>query len=229
MLDYNTNFKSAAQVASLYAPDLFRTSDHDSVLVGLQLTVPDTTPPVISWQGAIDDGDSFPFGSVPPAPTCTAVDAVDGPVTCGVTGYSTAVGTHTLTATATDAADNTAAATRSYTVTGYTLFGFYSPVQMGGALNKISAGSTTPLKFEVFIGSTELTSPSVVGSLTATEISCETLAPVAAPTTSGFKGVRYVDGRFSDSWKSPKRVTSCYRVTLTTVDGSSLSANFQLG
>ena len=37
VLDYNTNFKSAGQIVSLYAPDEFRTSDHDPVLVGLDL------------------------------------------------------------------------------------------------------------------------------------------------------------------------------------------------
>jgi len=35
VLDYNTNFKSAAQQASLYAADAFRSSDHDIVLVDL--------------------------------------------------------------------------------------------------------------------------------------------------------------------------------------------------
>ena len=35
VLDYNVEFKSAGQVASLYAPDQFRVSDHDPVLVGL--------------------------------------------------------------------------------------------------------------------------------------------------------------------------------------------------
>jgi predicted extracellular nuclease len=39
VLDFNTNFKSPAQLASLYAPDQFRTSDHDPVLVGLDLGV----------------------------------------------------------------------------------------------------------------------------------------------------------------------------------------------
>jgi predicted extracellular nuclease len=39
VLDYNTNFKSADQVASLYAPDPYRASDHDPVLVGLNLNV----------------------------------------------------------------------------------------------------------------------------------------------------------------------------------------------
>jgi uncharacterized protein len=37
VLDYNTNFKSAGQVATLFAPDEFRTSDHDPILVGLDL------------------------------------------------------------------------------------------------------------------------------------------------------------------------------------------------
>jgi predicted extracellular nuclease len=37
VLDYNTDFKSAGQIASLYAPDQFRVSDHDPVLVGLCL------------------------------------------------------------------------------------------------------------------------------------------------------------------------------------------------
>jgi predicted extracellular nuclease len=37
VLDYNTNFKSPGQIESLYAPDEFRASDHDPVVVGLGL------------------------------------------------------------------------------------------------------------------------------------------------------------------------------------------------
>ncbi len=46
VLDYNTDFKSAGQVESLYAPDEFRNSDHDPVIVGLDLTprVPQLRP-----------------------------------------------------------------------------------------------------------------------------------------------------------------------------------------
>jgi hypothetical protein len=36
-LDYNTEFKSPAQVQSLFAPDPFRASDHDPVIIDLQL------------------------------------------------------------------------------------------------------------------------------------------------------------------------------------------------
>jgi uncharacterized protein len=37
VLDYNTEFKSAGQITNLYASDAFRSSDHDPVLVGLDL------------------------------------------------------------------------------------------------------------------------------------------------------------------------------------------------
>ncbi|MGB0114415.1 MAG: ExeM/NucH family extracellular endonuclease [Ilumatobacteraceae bacterium] len=37
VLDYNTNFKTPAQIVDLYAPDRFRTSDHDPALVGIAL------------------------------------------------------------------------------------------------------------------------------------------------------------------------------------------------
>lgn len=42
VLDYNDDFKSPGQIISLYAPDQFRVSDHDPVIVGLNLNVPPT-------------------------------------------------------------------------------------------------------------------------------------------------------------------------------------------
>ncbi|MFN4144784.1 MAG: hypothetical protein ACK4GN_03090, partial [Runella sp.] len=42
VLDYNTEFKSAAQITSLYNADAFRSSDHDAVIVGLNLLTPCT-------------------------------------------------------------------------------------------------------------------------------------------------------------------------------------------
>ena len=43
VLDYNTEFKSAGQVVSLYNADAFRTSDHDPLLIGLNLTPVDAS------------------------------------------------------------------------------------------------------------------------------------------------------------------------------------------
>lgn len=40
VLDYNVNFKTANLIASLYAPDEFRNSDHDPVVVALALNAP---------------------------------------------------------------------------------------------------------------------------------------------------------------------------------------------
>ena len=39
-LDYNVNFKSANQVNTLFAPDAYRSSDHDPVVIGLNLAAP---------------------------------------------------------------------------------------------------------------------------------------------------------------------------------------------
>lgn len=55
VLDYNTNFKSAGQITDLFAPDEFRTSDHDPVLIGLNLTRP-KTPPALSAIATYDTG-----------------------------------------------------------------------------------------------------------------------------------------------------------------------------
>jgi hypothetical protein len=188
-----------------------------------------TDPTNIQFVGGPAAGQSYDFGSVPAAPTCTAEDAVSRLASCIVTGRSTAVGTHTLTATATDNAGRTATATRSYTVLAWTLAGFKSPVDMG-IINYAKGGSTVPLKFEVFSGSTELTSTNVVSAFTQ-KINCAAGAGDAIEEYStGNTELRYdtTGGQFIFNWKTPKAPGSCYRVTMTTQDGSSIYADFQL-
>ncbi|MDP9382177.1 MAG: HYR domain-containing protein, partial [Chloroflexota bacterium] len=121
----------------------------------------DTVAPTnIAFVGGPVAGQSYYYGDTPAAPTCTADGGTSGLKSCEVTGYSTAVGNHTLTATATDYAGNVSTATRSYSVLGWTLKGFYAPVDMSTATttvyNTVKNGSTVPLKFEVFKGETEL-------------------------------------------------------------------------
>lgn len=50
ILDYNLEYKDAAQDISYYAADAYRSSDHNPVLIGLNLGggAPDTTPPVFA-------------------------------------------------------------------------------------------------------------------------------------------------------------------------------------
>ena len=59
VLDYNTNFKSVDQQTSFYAADAYRSSDHNPVLIGLNLSggTADTTAPVL--QSARVDGNKL--------------------------------------------------------------------------------------------------------------------------------------------------------------------------
>ena len=196
------------------------------------ITVQDTTPPTITWVGGPANESSHYYGQVPAAPKCTADDAVSGNVLCTIGGYDPAVGPHTLTATATDNAGNSATETRSYTVLAWTLQGFYQPVDMNGVVNVVKGGSTVPLKFEAFAGPTELTSTSTVKSFVQTKVACDSAAVLdeVEVTTTGGTALRYdsVAGQFVQNWQTPKTAGVCYKVTMTTSDGSTLSANFKL-
>ncbi|MCB1771797.1 MAG: ExeM/NucH family extracellular endonuclease, partial [Candidatus Competibacteraceae bacterium] len=58
VLDYNTDFKSVGQIEALYAPDFYRTSDHDPVLVGLSLASPPAAVPGdVNQDGVVDRTD----------------------------------------------------------------------------------------------------------------------------------------------------------------------------
>jgi hypothetical protein len=196
----------------------------------------DLTTPELTWTSAIQDGDSYYFGSVPAEPTCSAADALSGPNGCVVSGYSTSVGGHTLTATAHDKAANVHSDTRGYNVLAWTLKGFYQPVDMGQVLNTVKGGSTVPLKFEVFAGPTELTDTSVVQSFTYALINCSAVDATASEdpietVTSGSTVLRYdsTGGQFIQNWQTPKNSAGkCYRVTLRTDDNSSIIAYFKM-
>ena len=196
------------------------TSSAAATTVKLDKTAPST--PVLS---TLTDGASYDFGSVPAEPTCTATDALSGDAGCVVTGYSAAVGSHTVTATAHDVAGNTSTASVSYTVLPYRFSGFYSPVDMGNVLNTVKAGSTVPLKFEVFTSTAELTGTSTIAQFSVREVSCASLGTALSDavevTTTGGTALRYdaTAGQFVQNWKTPAGAGRCYAVTVTTNDG----------
>jgi hypothetical protein len=201
-----------------------------------------TKPTNVQFVGEIGEGDSFYFGSVPNSPTCTAEDALSLLDSCTVSGHTTTVGTHTLIATATDNAGNSETANRVYTVLPWSVSGYYTPIDMGGLSietvmwNTAKAGSTVPLKFEIFagpLGINELTDVSFVDMsakkaqcASGTEDTIETLA--AAGSTS----LRYdwSGGQFIYNWKTPTpaQYPACYAVTAMTDDGSSITAYVKL-
>ena len=194
----------------------------------------DKTPPTVSLVGGPANGGAYSFGFIPSAPTCSASDALSGlDGSCSVSGYSTAIGTHTVTASATDKAGNSASASTTYTVRAWSLKGFYAPVDMNGVYNVVRSGHPVQLKFEVFAGPKELSDTSVVQSFTPALVACpagsgDVLGGGASAT--GGTALRYdtAAGHFIQTWQTPRQAGACYLVTVMTRDGSSLVAFFRL-
>lgn len=190
----------------------------------------DKTAPKAEFSSAVTSGY---YGSTATKPTCIASDGgsgLDG--SCTVYGYSTSVGKHKLTATATDLAGNKTTITQEYEVLAWAINGFYQPIDMDGVFNTVKGGSTVPAKFEVFAGDREITDASLM-AFTAFKITCsagvvtdeiETLA------TAGSTILRYdaIGGQFVYNWKTPTGAGTCYKLVMTAKDGSSISANFKL-
>jgi hypothetical protein len=196
----------------------------------------DKTAPGVSLVGGPAEGASYYFCSVPAEPTCSASDDLSGlDGSCGVSGYSAAVGPHTVTATATDIAGNTSTASAAYTVLAWNLTGFYAPVSMeAGVFNTVKSGSTVPLKFEIFAAE-ELTSVAAVKSFVQAVISCPSASSITEDAvdviSTGGTVLRYdaTDGQFIQNWQTPKNKAGiCYRVTMTAQDGSTITAFFKL-
>ncbi|HEY0930855.1 MAG TPA: ExeM/NucH family extracellular endonuclease [Gemmatimonas sp.] len=133
ILDYNTDYKSAAQIASLTDGSAFRSSDHDPVLIGLTLTSPvvndpslTVTPPA-SWTAGVSASLGVKFSSTKGAPYTVRINWGDStPNTQFVSTvaptapllrphtYATA-GSHTVTVSVTDRSG--ASTTQTLTIT----------------------------------------------------------------------------------------------------------------
>jgi hypothetical protein len=201
----------------------------------------DTTAPTslaFTWPvgTSISDGQQFDFGDSVPTPTvCTADYGVSGPGGCTVdpsgatNGNGTSSGDFTLKATATDKATNQATLSLTYHVLSWKITGFYQPV---GTWNQIKGGATVPMKFNVYkaVAGTEITDPAQIASYGASSITCPASATTSTDTslTTGGTSLRYdsTAGQFIFNWQSPKGSGLCYKVTVTTKSGSSVTANF---
>ncbi len=191
-----------------------------------------TAPTDVTFQGGPDGGARYFPSTVPVAPTCTASDATSGLASCQVTGYSSDLGSHTLTATATDNAGNVSTTTSSYIVRVLTVNGFFSPVDMSGVVNTVKGGSTVPLKFRIFDLDDELTGVEAVKSITMTTMTCNPSAETDAveqTLNTGSTVLRYdsLGGQFIQNWKTPTKV-GCYKVKMTTQGDSTIAALFKV-
>lgn len=133
VLDYNREFKSAGQLTSLYAPDAFRSSDHDPLLIGLNLTA--QTPIVVT----------NPTTTLTPASASANVNlgsSVTGTFTTSSTDITTLNVATTLTKT-----DGAAAGTNP-TVTAPTTTAPNGPFDV----TVTAAADTTPGAYRVTVG-----------------------------------------------------------------------------
>ncbi len=98
-------------------------------------------------------------------------------------------------------------------------------------VNVVKGGATVPLRFDVFAGQREITDVAAVEDFTVRSLSCLWLSSGTQDsvefTTSGNSQLRYDGEQFAQNWKTPKGADRCYVVTVTTIDGSSLSALFR--
>jgi hypothetical protein len=150
---------------------------------------------------------------------------------------NTAVGTATASATYPGDANHLAGeGSATFAITAWTLKGFYQPVDMSTpsttVWNTVKNGSTVPFKFELFSGSSELTSTTAVKSFTVLQVNCTSSGTIddIELTTTGGTSLRYdaTAGQFVQNWQTPRAIGSCYKVTMTAQDGSMLSAWFKL-
>jgi hypothetical protein len=123
--------------------------------------------------------------------------------------------------------------TTTANIGAWTFAGFFAPVDMnaGGMVwNTVKGGSTVPLKFQIFAGSTERIDIGAVKSFNTTSISCGTPGTEDAVefTTTGGTELRYSGGNFIQNWQTPKTPGACLRTTMTALDGSKLEAYFKL-
>jgi hypothetical protein len=98
--------------------------------------------------------------------------------------------------------------------------------------NTVRAGSTVPLKFECFDGATELTDPAlIIQPLTAQVVACTAGAEDAVEelAATGGTSLRYdtAAGQFIYNWQTPGTSGGCYRVSVQSKGGGSLSAYFR--
>jgi uncharacterized delta-60 repeat protein len=128
-----------------------------------------------------------------------------------------------------DRCPTTAAATADGCPFAFT--GFFAPIDNGGVLNMLKAGSAVPVKFS--LGGNKGLAILASGSPSSQKIVCDTSAPtdqVEETSTAGSSSLSYdaTSDRYNYVWKTDKAwADSCRALTVTLIDGTSHTAKFK--
>jgi len=157
VLDYNTDFKSANLQTTLYAPDRFRVSDHDPIVVGLDAA---SDRPTVDAGGPylVEEGGTVELTATGSDPTGDALtyawdlDGLPGFETSGskvtfAAGTLQAPQTITVRVRATDGHDQFADDTATIRVIWD--FGGFQPPSNPNGVTVIKAGGSQPIKFSL--------------------------------------------------------------------------------
>jgi hypothetical protein len=199
----------------------------------------DSTKPTIEMTG-VAAGKQYLLGAVPEA-GCTAKDDISDSVTCTVKvtgGTANGVGTFTYTASATDAAGNTATESGTYAVI-YRWSGVLQPIndtahQVDATTSIFKAGSTVPTKFvlrradgsPVQAGASPVWLTPAKGS--AITAAVDETAYSAAPTTGGVFKYDAASGQYHYNWGTPRAGGNHYRLGISLDDGQRYFVNIGL-
>lgn len=228
VLDYNTNFKTAGLQASLYAPDRFRVSDHDPIVVGLDAM---SDRPTVSAGGPytvreLGSTTLTATGSDPTGDALTYAWDLDGDSTFETPGRvvqfsaGTLQAPQTVTVTVQVTDEHGQQSTASATIDVIWDFaGFQAPSNPTG-VTEIKAGSSLPIKFSLTGDQGLLV---LDGPPTFQRTDCTTGAEIGGPVDAA-AGELFSYDNGSDTykfvWKTPKAWSGrCGTLTVSLADG----------
>jgi hypothetical protein len=231
VLDYNTDFKSAGQIVSLYAPDQFRISDHDPVMVGLNLT---NTPPTASAEGpyTVYEGETITLtakGVDPDGTKVTFAWDLDNNGTFETPGQTVSFlginppTQYTVNVQVTDGTGQTNTATTTVEVL-FNWGGFSAPIK-NEVFNPVSSGQSIPVKFS--LGGNKGLAIFATKPISQ-QVDCVAKAPSGnIVEIQGKLSYDPATNLYTFGWKTDKGwLGTCRQLTLTLTDGTVQTAFF---
>ena len=197
-------------------------TDNKSVTIKRDATAP-TLAPTVSPNPVLLNGAAIA--------TPNATDPMSGVAASSCAAVVTsAVGSRTVTCTASDLAGNSASANGTYDVR-YAFMGFGAPIDGGGVLNVAKAGQVIPLSWRLTdaAGKPVTTLSGVTVAVTVLSCGVASTADDLEQYASGGSGLQNLgNGYYQFNWTAPKTYAgSCMTLNLNLGDGSTYGALFQ--